>query len=75
MLLPTKINVGGVDNYNNDEGSAAQGGASWGFPVVSSPHPQQRDCPIFLKSKKKMTQKQNQPQNSTSIKEINHTSH
>jgi hypothetical protein len=33
------------------------------------------DCPIFLKSKKKMTQKQNQPQNLPPAKEINHISH
>jgi hypothetical protein len=34
-----------------------------------------RDCPIFLKSKKKMAQKQNQPSASSSAKEVNHTSH
>jgi hypothetical protein len=34
-----------------------------------------RDCPIFLESKKKMTQKQNQPSASSTVKEVNHTSH
>jgi hypothetical protein len=34
-----------------------------------------RDCPILLKSKKKMTQKQNQRPNPTTAKEVNHTSH
>jgi hypothetical protein len=33
-----------------------------------------RDCPIFLESKKKMTQKHNQPSYTTSAKEVNHTS-
>jgi hypothetical protein len=32
-----------------------------------------RDCPIFLESKKKMTQKHSQP--STPVKEVNYTSH
>jgi hypothetical protein len=36
---------------------------------------QTMDCPIFLESKKKMTQKQNQQPNPSKIKEINHTSH
>jgi hypothetical protein len=34
-----------------------------------------RDCPIFLESKKKMTQNQNQPPNPPPAKEVNHTSH
>jgi hypothetical protein len=34
-----------------------------------------RDCPIFLESKKKMTQKKNQPPNPSTAKEIIHTSH
>jgi hypothetical protein len=34
-----------------------------------------RDCPIFLESKKKMTQKKNQHLNPSTAKEINHTSH
>jgi hypothetical protein len=34
-----------------------------------------RDYPIFLKSKKKMAQKQNQPSASSTAKEVNHTSH
>jgi hypothetical protein len=34
-----------------------------------------RDCPIFQDSKKKMTQKHNQPSTTTSAKEVNHTSH
>jgi hypothetical protein len=33
------------------------------------------DCPIFLESKKKMTQKQNQQSNPSTAKEVNHTSH
>jgi hypothetical protein len=36
---------------------------------------QTRDCPIFLDSKKKMAQKQNQPLASSSTKEAIHTSH
>jgi hypothetical protein len=34
-----------------------------------------RDCPIFLESKKKMTQKHNQPSTIAIVKEVNHTSH
>jgi hypothetical protein len=34
-----------------------------------------RDCPIFLKSKKKMIQKHNQPSTPSTAKEVNHTSH
>jgi hypothetical protein len=34
-----------------------------------------RDCPVFLESKKKMTQKHNQPLASSTAKEDNHTSH
>jgi hypothetical protein len=34
-----------------------------------------RDCPIFLESKKKMTQKHNQPSTTPTAKEVNHTSH
>jgi hypothetical protein len=34
-----------------------------------------RNCPIFLESKKKMTQKYNQPSTNTTAKEVNHTSH
>jgi hypothetical protein len=34
-----------------------------------------RDCPIFLESKKKMAQKPTQPLTSSTMKEINHTSH
>jgi hypothetical protein len=34
-----------------------------------------RDCPIFMESKKKMTQKQNQLPNPLLAKEVNHTSH
>jgi hypothetical protein len=34
-----------------------------------------RDCPIFLESKKKMTQNHNQPSTTTTAKEVNHTSH
>jgi hypothetical protein len=34
-----------------------------------------RDCLIFLESKKKMTQKQNQQPNPSIAKEVNHTSH
>jgi hypothetical protein len=34
-----------------------------------------RDCPIFLESKKKMIQKQSQPSNPSSVKEVNHASH
>jgi hypothetical protein len=34
-----------------------------------------RDCPIFLESKKKMTQKQKQHLNPSTAKEVNHTSH
>jgi hypothetical protein len=34
-----------------------------------------RNCPIFLESKKKMTQKQNQPLNPPPAKEVNHTTH
>jgi hypothetical protein len=34
-----------------------------------------RDCPIFLESKKKMTQKQNQQPNSSAAKEVKHMSH
>jgi hypothetical protein len=34
-----------------------------------------RDCLIFLESKKKMTQKQNQPSNPPPAKEVNHTTH
>jgi hypothetical protein len=36
---------------------------------------QMRDCPIFLESKKKMTQKHSQPLTSSTTKEVNHTSH
>jgi hypothetical protein len=36
---------------------------------------QTTDCPIFLESKKKMSQKQNQPSKSSIAKEVNHTSH
>jgi hypothetical protein len=36
---------------------------------------QTRDCPIFLESKKKMTQKHSQPSANTTTKEVNHTSH
>jgi hypothetical protein len=36
---------------------------------------QTRGCPIFLQSKKKMTQKHNQPSTTATIKEVNHTSH
>jgi hypothetical protein len=34
-----------------------------------------RDCPIFLESKRKMTQKQSQMQSQPSVKEVNHTYH
>jgi hypothetical protein len=34
-----------------------------------------RGCPIFLESKKKMTQKHNQPSTTATVKEVNHTSH
>jgi hypothetical protein len=34
-----------------------------------------RDCPIFLESRKKMTQKHNQPPNPSIAKEVNNTSH
>jgi hypothetical protein len=34
-----------------------------------------RDCPIFLESKKKMTQKHSQSLTSSTTKEVNHTSH
>jgi hypothetical protein len=34
-----------------------------------------RDRPIFLESKKKMTQKHNQPSTTATVKEVNHTSH
>jgi hypothetical protein len=34
-----------------------------------------RDCPIFLESKKKMTQKHSQPSSNTTAKEVDHTSH
>jgi hypothetical protein len=34
-----------------------------------------RAYPIFLESKKKMTQKDNQPSNTTLAKKVNHTSH
>jgi hypothetical protein len=34
-----------------------------------------RGCPIFLESKKKMTQKHNHPSNPASAKEVNHRSH
>jgi hypothetical protein len=34
-----------------------------------------RDCPIFLESKKKMTQKHNQPSTTAIVKEVSHTSH
>jgi hypothetical protein len=34
-----------------------------------------RDCPVFLESMKKMTQKYNQPPNPSTTKEVNHTSH
>jgi hypothetical protein len=34
-----------------------------------------RDCPIFLESKKKMSQKQNQPPNPPTTKEVNNTTH
>jgi hypothetical protein len=34
-----------------------------------------RDCPIFLESMKRMTQKQSQPHNPPSAKGVNHTSH
>jgi hypothetical protein len=34
-----------------------------------------RECPTFLESKKKMTQKHNQPSTTTTAKEVNHTSH
>jgi hypothetical protein len=34
-----------------------------------------RDCPIFLESKKKMTQNENQQPNPSTAKEVNHTSH
>jgi hypothetical protein len=33
------------------------------------------DCPIFLESKKKMTQKHNQPLTTATVKEVNYTSH
>jgi hypothetical protein len=36
---------------------------------------QTRDCPLFLESKKKMAQKQNQPSASCIVKEVNQTSH
>jgi hypothetical protein len=36
---------------------------------------QTRDWPIFLESKKKMTQKHNQPSTTAIVKEVNHTSH
>jgi hypothetical protein len=36
---------------------------------------QTSDCPIFLESKKKMSQKQNERPNPSTTKEINHTSH
>jgi hypothetical protein len=34
-----------------------------------------RDCPIFLQTKKEMTQKHNQPPNPSTTKEVNHTPH
>jgi hypothetical protein len=33
------------------------------------------DCPVFLESKKKMAQKPTQPSTSSTMKEVNHTSH
>jgi hypothetical protein len=34
-----------------------------------------RDCLIFLESKKKMTQKHNQPSTTITVSKVNHTSH
>jgi hypothetical protein len=36
---------------------------------------QTRNCPIFLESKKKMTQRYSQPSTIITAKEVNHTSH
>jgi hypothetical protein len=36
---------------------------------------QTRDCPIFLESKKKMTQRRNQPSTTATVKEVNRTYH
>jgi hypothetical protein len=71
------------DNQQNREGYPSQGRGRGRFqekPLYCMFHEKDtdhrtRDCPIFLESKKKMAQKQNQPSASSSAKEVNHTSH
>jgi hypothetical protein len=67
-------NRGGYSNRGRGRGQNQEKPLYCMFHERDTAH-RTRDFPIFLKSKKKMTQKQNQPSASSTAKEVNHTSH
>jgi hypothetical protein len=65
---------GGYSSQGRGRGQSQDRPLYWMFHERDIDH-WTRDCPIFLESMKKMTQKHNEPPNRSTTKEVTHTAH